>query len=664
MRAAARTSPSSYAHLAGASAVMLAPSSADDRSPSPTTAHSAGVLAQFALTMAAAAAVSSSSASLSPPPPAYSMGSTVSMPLAGAGGSGSLSSSLSTLSSGSVPDALHPSFLAGLTPLAHPRMPAVVGDRGAGKRATPEDAEDRPVAKRLRSSRRADSQAMDCNEDDGEGGTDPEDEGDDHDHEPEHDDEDDGEDMADAPLAPPQKPPTAGRRKRVRSSERRFICQHCQQSFKRSEHLKRHLRVHTGERPFACLVPGCAKTFSRTDNLAQHMKIHAKHAAARTAESQAAAAMAAAAVAVPPHHHHHHHHLPPALAVAVPVHMSHAAAAAAAHAQYAHAANAYAAAPTPYMAMAPPHAHHHHHHGMHAPAGYPPAAAAYPPRAAAHYAAMAAAVPHYPGAAASYTHAPIPPSAHGQQPITGHSPTGPAGMVISWVPVLSSVARPAAPASAPSRLGAPISATPPPSGDDLGAAAGTPSPPHAYTTTGANQSARGYDDARAGGAYGQLVPPTPTTEGAPTSASPLHPQTTQAAATTPPFPMLIPYSAVGHDLAGYAGAEYGGAVGHAGYAMAPWGAYHAFTAPSPSPAHAAAASARAMTAPLPVRSAAPTTTTAAGKPPAARSRRASSPAVVAATAGTADSNSAAAPPPPPAGGELDSSQYLTLDDPE
>ncbi|KNE63208.1 hypothetical protein AMAG_18969 [Allomyces macrogynus ATCC 38327] len=348
---------SSYAaHFAEASAAMLAPSS---RSPSPTTAHSAGVLAQFALTMAAAAAASSS-ASMSPPP-IFSVGPTASMPLAG-GGSRSLSSSLSTLSSGSVPDGAQPSFLAGLTPLAHPRMPAVIGDGGSGKRAIPEDAEDQPFAKRLRSSRRADSQVMEGNEDDGEGGTDPDDEGDDHDNEPEHDEEGDGEDAA-APPVPPQKPPTEGRRKRVRSSERRFICQHCQQSFKRSEHLKRHLRVHTGERPFACPVPGCAKTFSRTDNLAQHMKIHAKHAAARTAESQAAAVMAAAAAAVPPHHLHHHH-LPPALAVAVPVHMSHAAAAAA-HAQYAHAANAYAVASAPYMAMAPP--HHHPHHTMRGP---------------------------------------------------------------------------------------------------------------------------------------------------------------------------------------------------------------------------------------------------------------------------------------------------------
>ncbi|KAF7365339.1 hypothetical protein MVEN_00405900 [Mycena venus] len=53
-----------------------------------------------------------------------------------------------------------------------------------------------------------------------------------------------------------------------------FICPlfSCGRLFKRMEHLRRHLRTHTMERPFAC--PRCNKRFSRIDNLNQHVRTH------------------------------------------------------------------------------------------------------------------------------------------------------------------------------------------------------------------------------------------------------------------------------------------------------------------------------------------------------------------------------------------------------
>ncbi|KAF9126278.1 hypothetical protein BGX30_015307 [Mortierella sp. GBA39] len=50
----------------------------------------------------------------------------------------------------------------------------------------------------------------------------------------------------------------------------------CHMVFTRSEHLARHARKHTGEKPFKCVVDGCTRMFSRFDNMVQHTQTHTK----------------------------------------------------------------------------------------------------------------------------------------------------------------------------------------------------------------------------------------------------------------------------------------------------------------------------------------------------------------------------------------------------
>ncbi|KAM8882591.1 uncharacterized protein ACB058_002313 [Synchiropus picturatus] len=61
---------------------------------------------------------------------------------------------------------------------------------------------------------------------------------------------------------------------RIHTGQKPFQCSICARSFSRSDHLTTHTRTHTGEKPFSCDV--CGKRFARSDERKRHGRVHVK----------------------------------------------------------------------------------------------------------------------------------------------------------------------------------------------------------------------------------------------------------------------------------------------------------------------------------------------------------------------------------------------------
>ncbi|KAE8374198.1 hypothetical protein BDV26DRAFT_300374 [Aspergillus bertholletiae] len=84
---------------------------------------------------------------------------------------------------------------------------------------------------------------------------------------------------------------------------RQRMCPWCSRSFTKDEHLARHIRTHTREKPFVCGI--CRRAFGRHDSLLRHARCHrsGSHERGRTENPTAAASTETGLSASSPTHH-------------------------------------------------------------------------------------------------------------------------------------------------------------------------------------------------------------------------------------------------------------------------------------------------------------------------------------------------------------------------
>ncbi|XP_055676675.1 mucin-19 isoform X3 [Lutzomyia longipalpis] len=90
---------------------------------------------------------------------------------------------------------------------------------------------------------------------------------------------------------------------RIHTGQKPFQCRICMRSFSRSDHLTTHIRTHTGEKPFSCDV--CGRKFARSDEKKRHAKVHLKQRIKKESKMQQNQSSVQPPSVVAPSHHHH-----------------------------------------------------------------------------------------------------------------------------------------------------------------------------------------------------------------------------------------------------------------------------------------------------------------------------------------------------------------------
>ncbi|XP_078667761.1 uncharacterized protein LOC144909578 [Branchiostoma floridae x Branchiostoma belcheri] len=90
---------------------------------------------------------------------------------------------------------------------------------------------------------------------------------------------------------------------RIHTGQKPFQCRICMRNFSRSDHLTTHVRTHTGEKPFQCDT--CGRKFARSDERKRHTKIHLRQKGKKDCKALASSpsdhSSPSAAVSAPPH---------------------------------------------------------------------------------------------------------------------------------------------------------------------------------------------------------------------------------------------------------------------------------------------------------------------------------------------------------------------------